>query len=206
MQSYRQYHEIGSFVAAQVRQQTAMQNHGSSFSCGHPQGPEPDSSDLAHVENEKLANTEPVTSFVEWKAYDIQLSPRNWTRTKRIFAFVLIWINCWAVDWPATADSQTAAKMVKQFHQTEWAGALGPALYTMGIAVGALFAGPISETVGRNPIYIGSRAWNAIWLLVVALAPNFGTYCAARFLAGTGGKSATRCQSLASIHCSVSLV
>lgn len=196
MQSYWQYREIGSLVVARAQQQRPQHNSQSS-SDDRITEPDLDRDDLFIARDGKLDDQNPVNSFVDWDANDIYLSPRQWSRTKRTFAFILIWINCWAVDWPATGDSQTAGKLVEQFHQTEWAGALGPALYTMGIAVGALFAGPISETVGRNPIYIGSRIWNAIWLLVVALATNFGTYCAARFLAGTGGESASNFQAFA---------
>lgn len=43
------------------------------------------------------------------------------------------------------------------------------------------------ESVGRNPIYIGSRIFQLCWLIGAALAPNFGAQCAFRFLAGLGG-------------------
>lgn len=55
-----------------------------------------------------------------------------------------------------------------------------------GIAIGAIFAGPISETVGRNPIYIGSRVLHLGFLLGTALAGNLATQLACRLLAGLG--------------------
>lgn len=60
------------------------------------------------------------------------------------------------------------------------------ALYVIGIATGALAAGTIAETVGRNPIYIVSRIFHLCFILGSALAPNLGAQLAFRFLAGLG--------------------
>lgn len=70
---------------------------------------------------------------------------------------------------------------------SEEAEALSPSLYTFGLALGSLFAGPIAETVGRNPVYVISRCFHVVWLVGAALAPNFGAQCVFRFLAGLSG-------------------
>ena len=187
MQSFRQYRRIGAHVAAAS---SSLQNNNINLKPEAEHGPKDEQDSNTSTENEdneKQSTPRPAPNFVDWDLSDHHLAPRNWSTVRRTAAFVIIWINCFAVDWPATADAGTSSKAVEHFHQSKWAGSLGAALYTFGIAVGALFAGPISETVGRNPIYVGSRIWNVIWLAVVAPAPNFATYCVARFLAGTGG-------------------
>jgi len=63
---------------------------------------------------------------------------------------------------------------------------LSTACYVWGIALGALAAGPISETVGRNPIYTLSRLFHLCFILGSALAPNLATQLVCRFLAGLG--------------------
>lgn len=63
------------------------------------------------------------------------------------------------------------------------------ALYVIGIAAGALFAGSVAETTGRNPIYIVSRCMHLAFILGSALAPHLGAQVAGRFLAGLGAST-----------------
>ncbi|GAB7355542.1 hypothetical protein MBLNU459_g6020t1 [Dothideomycetes sp. NU459] len=125
--------------------------------------------------------------MVEWDGPKDPANPRNWPLSKRAGILCIIWLNVWALDWAGSADSQASSKISSDFHVSVEAETLSPALYTFGIGTGALFAGPISESVGRNPIYIGSRIFQLCWLVGAALAPNFGAQCVFRFLAGLGG-------------------
>lgn len=127
--------------------------------------------------------------IVEWDGPDDSLNPRNWSMARRLTAFAVIWINVFALDWASSADSQTSGKIAASYHVSAEAETLSSTMYTVGIAIGALFAGPISESVGRNPIYIASRVLNVAFLLGVALAPNYGAHLAFRFLAGLGGST-----------------
>ncbi|KAI9825539.1 MAG: hypothetical protein M1819_000531 [Sarea resinae] len=129
-----------------------------------------------------VENDQPIP--VEWDGPNDPLNPRNWTLARRSWVFIILWINVFAVDWASSADSQAGKTIAKEFHVSEEAEALSPSLYTFGIAFGALFAGPIAETVGRNPIYVLSRCLHVVWLLGAALAPNFGAQCVFRLFAG----------------------
>lgn len=193
MQSIRQYRHIGAHVSAtaSLNEHRDVPSDSSKAATEHEprDGVKQDSNNSTESEDATPQKETPVAtpSFVDWDPSDKHLAPRNWSTARRTAAFIIIWINCFAVDWPATAEAGTSSKLVEHFGQSKWAACLGAALYTFGIAIGALFAGPMSETVGRNPIYVGSRIWNVIWLAVAAPAPNFATYCVARFFAGTGG-------------------
>ena len=66
-------------------------------------------------------------------------------------------------------------------------------MFLIGFGVGALFAGPISETVGRNPVYIGTLSLFMIFILASALAPNIGAQLAFRFIAGFFGSTPLTC-------------
>ncbi|KAK4541988.1 hypothetical protein LTR36_007188 [Oleoguttula mirabilis] len=101
--------------------------------------------------------------------------------------FWILWINVFAVDWASSADSQTGGEVASTFHVSAEAEALSVSLYTFGLAAGSLFAGPIAETVGRNPIYVVSRCLHVAWLVGAALAPNFGAQCVFRLFAGLSG-------------------
>lgn len=57
----------------------------------------------------------------------------------------------------------------------------------MGFGVGALVAGPFSETAGRNPIYVATLSIYCIFIMASALAPSIGAQLAFRFVAGVFG-------------------
>jgi MFS family permease len=59
--------------------------------------------------------------------------------------------------------------------------------------VGALFAGPFSETLGRNPVYITTLGLYMIFIMASGLAPNIGAQLAFRFLAGFFGSTPLVC-------------
>lgn len=61
---------------------------------------------------------------------------------------------------------------------------LATGIFLIGFGVGALFAGPVSETVGRNPVYIVTLTLYMIFIMASALAPTIGAQIAFRFIAG----------------------
>lgn len=63
----------------------------------------------------------------------------------------------------------------------------------MGVGAGSLFAGPFSETFGRNVVYGGSLFIFMAWILGSALAPNIGAQLAFRFLAGCSASTPIVC-------------
>jgi MFS family permease len=66
-------------------------------------------------------------------------------------------------------------------------------LYLIGFGCGALFAGPFSETFGRNPVYIVTLGLFMVFVMASGLAPNIGAQLAFRFLAGFFGSTPLVC-------------
>lgn len=62
-------------------------------------------------------------------------------------------------------------------------------LFLIGFGFGAFFAGPISETVGRNPVYIVTLVLYMIFIMASGLAPNIGAQLTFRLLAGFFGST-----------------
>lgn len=58
-------------------------------------------------------------------------------------------------------------------------------------AVVPMFLGPLSEFVGRNPIYLGCYALFTVWFIPIALAKNIATVIIARLLSGCFGAAGT---------------
>lgn len=61
---------------------------------------------------------------------------------------------------------------------------LATGLFLVGFGAGALVAGPCSEEVGRNPVYVVTLVLYMIWLMASARAPSIGAQLVFRLLAG----------------------
>lgn len=57
-------------------------------------------------------------------------------------------------------------------------------LYMIGFAVSPLFLGPVSETIGRRPVLVGSYTCYTIFTLCCSVAPTYTALLVFRLLAG----------------------
>lgn len=121
---------------------------------------------------------------VDWKGPEDPLKPHNWAQGVRLWATVMVSL----VAFAGTAASSIDAAVLKQYSEdfgiSDVAGSLATAMYLLGFAVGSQLAGPFSETLGRNIIYVVTMAIYMCFLIGCALAPNFGAHITFRFLAG----------------------
>jgi multidrug resistance protein len=121
------------------------------------------------------------------------MNPHNWSYATRIFATIMIaWIG-FIVGFASSIDSAALTQAAADFAVSEVTEILATGLFLVGFGFGALFAGPISETVGRNPVYIVTLAVYMIWIMASALAPNIGAQLVFRFLAGFFGSTPLTC-------------
>ena len=142
--------------------------------------------------NEKAPEREKVF-VVGYDSETDPLNPHNWSYATRIMATILIaWIG-FIVGFASSVDSAALTQAASEFRVSEVAESLATGLFLVGFGFGALFAGPISETVGRNPVYIVTLALYMIWIMASALAPNLGTQLVFRFLAGFFGSTPLTC-------------
>lgn len=103
---------------------------------------------------------------------------RKWTT-----ALIALAIQMWANAISAMAAPAIEA-MSPDLHVSVAAGRVIQAIFLYGFALGAVIMTPLSEDYGRRPTHIASIALMGIFQIPCALAPNFGTMVAFRFLAG----------------------
>lgn len=115
---------------------------------------------------------------------DDPTDPHNWPLQRRIQTFCVLFLMVFAFGWVSSCDSDILKPMSAEMHVSEEAETLATALFMIGLASGALVAGPISETVGRNPVYFISMAVFCCFTLGAALSPNYGAQITFRFLSG----------------------
>lgn len=115
---------------------------------------------------------------------DDPLDPHNWPlleRSKNIAILVyLIFVQAWA----GAAESMANTAASRQEGHSKIAENLAVAMYLFGLANGSLLAGPVSQTVGRNPTYLVAASCSLCFVVGAALAPNFGGRIVCRFFIG----------------------
>lgn len=121
------------------------------------------------------------------------MNPHNWSFTTRLLATALVAAIGFIVGFASSVDSAAAAQAAAEFGLSEVTESLATGLFLIGFGFGALFAGPISETVGRNPVYIVTMVIYMIFTMASALSPNIGAQLAFRFLAGFFGSTPLTC-------------
>lgn len=126
---------------------------------------------------------------VGYEGGEDNLNPHNWSNARRWYITCSVGLITFIVGIASSIDSIATPLAAKDLHVSELAASLGTALYLVGFGIGALMAGPFSETFGRNPVYIVTLFIFMIWEMATALAPNFGSQITFRFLAGFFGAS-----------------
>ncbi|GAB7341783.1 hypothetical protein MBLNU457_g0114t1 [Dothideomycetes sp. NU457] len=121
------------------------------------------------------------------------MNPHTWSNTKRIYITFMVAAIGFVVGVASSIDSEAIPQASAEFHVSEVVESLATGLYLIGFGVGALFAGPFSETVGRNPVYIVTLTLYMIFIMASGLAPNIGAQLAFRFLAGFFGSTPLTC-------------
>lgn len=87
---------------------------------------------------------------------------------------------------PLTIDMYAPGfpRMAESLHTSDAAVQLSMTAFLIGLAIGQLLLGPLSDSAGRRPVLIGGGIAYVIVSVACALAPNIGVLIGARFLAG----------------------
>jgi MFS family permease len=80
--------------------------------------------------------------------------------------------------------SPAHSQFIEEFGVGSTVAILPLSLYVFALALGPVVGGPLSETFGRYPIYIGSAILGSAFTLGVGLSNTFTAVCVLRFFAG----------------------
>lgn len=111
-------------------------------------------------------------------------SAQKWPNSLRIRTTLIVWLLVFTEGWVSACDGNSVKGAATAFHVSETAETCATGLFLIGLSTGCLIAGPLSETYGRNPVYLFSSFAFLCFTLGAALAPNFGAQITFRFLGG----------------------
>jgi hypothetical protein len=119
--------------------------------------------------------------------------PHNWSTIRRLCATAMVALIGFVVGAAASIDSPATHRAAQDFGVSDVVEILATGLFLIGFGVGALFAGPLSETLGRNPVYIITLTVYMIFIMASGLAKNIQQQLVFRFLAGFFGSTPLTC-------------
>ncbi|KAJ9297746.1 hypothetical protein DTO271G3_3967 [Paecilomyces variotii] len=130
---------------------------------------------------------------VAYEGENDPMDPRNWSFARRLTSTLVISLIGGVVGWASSIDSAALPQGMAAFGVSDVAESLATGLFLIGFGTGALVSGPFSETLGRNPVYIGTLAIYMLFIMGAGLAPNLGTQLVCRFFAGMFGSTPLVC-------------
>ncbi|KAK3670408.1 hypothetical protein LTR78_009648 [Recurvomyces mirabilis] len=128
--------------------------------------------------------------LVEFEGPHDSLNPQNWPTWKKVSTNSMTAAVAFISGFASSIESPVIPQAAREFHVSEEAESLATVLFLVGFGAGAPLAGPLSETFGRNSVYITFMILFCCWILGTALAPNFGAQLVLKFLAGFCGSTA----------------
>lgn len=131
----------------------------------------------------KLEELDPEIQFVTFTPGDPE-NPHNWNSTLRWIYTIILSILVICAAYGSSLIALGLFLINEKFHVSEEVSTLACSLMVLGFAVGPLIWAPLSEQIGRRPVYIISFGLYVIFNIPVALAPNIGTVLVCRFLCG----------------------
>lgn len=125
---------------------------------------------------------------VDWESPSDPQNPRTWSTGSRMTTTLVLVAIAFVVTAASSIDSAIAPQAAENFGVSEVTESLaGTGIFLIGFGFGALAAGPLSEMLGRYPVYMGTLVIFGCWTVGAALAPNIGAQIVFRGLAGFCG-------------------
>ncbi|KAI0205026.1 major facilitator superfamily domain-containing protein [Astrocystis sublimbata] len=112
------------------------------------------------------------------------LNPKRWSTATRLGSTFLVCVVAFFVTVASSIDSVVIGRAAAEFGVSDVVESLATGLFLIGFGIGSLLASPLSEFMGRQPVYIVSLVIFEGWTVGAALSPNITAQLIFRFLMG----------------------
>jgi multidrug resistance protein len=137
---------------------------------------------LREVRSNRTGNIERY-ELVTWKINDPE-NPKNWSKAFKWWCTMCVAITCFVVAFNSAVITADIGGMAKEFNVSEEVALLSITLFVVGFGVGPMAFAPLSEIVGRRPIYATTLLVAVIFTIPGAVAKNIETLLVTRLIAG----------------------
>ncbi|KAG9253182.1 major facilitator superfamily domain-containing protein [Emericellopsis atlantica] len=111
-------------------------------------------------------------------------NPWNWSTGKKAVHMVMLSCSALLASIGTSVMSPARSQIMEEFHVSSPVALLPLSLYVLALGLGSIVGSPLSETVGRHPVYLGTVPLGAVFTLGAGFTHNFGALCFLRFMAG----------------------
>lgn len=142
-----------------------------------------------HDQNIDLEKAPKVpTEFVTFTIGDPE-HPHNWSRLYRWYITLVASMVVVSIAYGSSIVTGGLGLIEEQYNVSLEVAILTCSIMVCGFAVGPLLWSPLSEVIGRRPVYIISLGLYVIFNIPCALSPNIGGLLVCRFLCGVFSSS-----------------
>lgn len=165
----------------------ASLQHSRSYGDGHSYTAFGEDKETPNKDNDEH---DPEKQFeVQWDGEHDPMNPRCMSKGRKWIIVLIVSAGSTCVTCTSSMYTLTYDQLTTEFHVSRVVATLGLSLFVMGLGLGPMVLGPLSEFYGRRPIYVVSFAFFLIWLIPCAVAKNIGTELVARFIDGVAGSA-----------------
>jgi multidrug resistance protein len=137
---------------------------------------------------EDLEKAAEPSEFVTFTIGDPE-NPKNWSRLYRWYITLVAAMLVVCVAYGSTFVTGGLELIQKKYDVSLEVAILTCSIMVCGFAVGPLLWSPLSEIIGRRPVYLISLSLYVIFNIPCALSPNIGGLLVCRFLCGVFSSS-----------------
>ncbi|RAK98732.1 MFS transporter [Aspergillus ibericus CBS 121593] len=125
---------------------------------------------------------------VHWEPEDPE-NPRLWPLWYKGLAVVTMSLGATVVSLFSTLYTSGIPGLEEEFHISKIVGLFGVFTYLLGMAIGTIVFAPLSEIVGRRPVYLVCLSVFLLLILPSALSRNIEAILITRFFGGLFGSA-----------------
>ncbi|KFA62999.1 hypothetical protein S40285_06856 [Stachybotrys chlorohalonatus IBT 40285] len=126
---------------------------------------------------------------VGWDGADDPLCPRSFSKGRKWMITFIVSGCSFCVTCASSIYTSAYEQMEAEFHNSRIISVLGLSTFVLGISLGPMLFGPLSEFYGRRPIYLVAWALYVIWIVPQAVAQNMATIIVCRFFNAFAGST-----------------
>lgn len=126
---------------------------------------------------------------VTWDSPTDPSNPLNWPRKAKWATAILTSLGGLVTLMSGVMLAPGLGVIGHDLKISEAEASLALSIYVLAFAFGPMLLAPLSEVLGRRPIWIGGSAWYILWNTLCGVSNNRGLMIAGRFMAGLGASA-----------------
>ncbi|KAJ5908613.1 hypothetical protein N7495_001295 [Penicillium taxi] len=154
-----------------------------------------DDADLEEYTTETAAGEiiKPIKSNVtgnleEWKLVTFHIddpeNPKNWSKAYKWYCTMVVAFTCFVVAFCSSVITSGLPGPVETFNVSMEVSLVVVTVFVIGFGVGPMAFAPLSEMVGRRPLYAITLGIAVIFVIPCAVSKNIGTLIVCRLIDG----------------------